>query len=96
MRLFHVSEESDIKVFTPRIPLRQDVNQNIGLVWAIDDARLPNYLTPRNCPRVTYSVGPQTTDSDKKLFFSSSEISHAIVLESKWYYEMQNATQPSK
>ena len=46
MRLFHVSEEPDIKVFEPRLPTRKDLNQNIGLVWAIDEARLPNFLTP--------------------------------------------------
>ena len=90
MRLFHVSEELDIKVFEPRLPTRKDLNQNIGLVWAIDEARLPNFLTPRDCPRVAYHAGYQTTDSDKKRFFSSSGISHAIVIESKWYQTMKN------
>ena len=84
MRLFHVSEESDIKVFEPRLPTRKDLDQKVGLVWAIDEARLPNYLTPRDCPRVTYHAGRQTTDADRKRFFSSSGISHAVVLESKW------------
>ena len=37
MRLFHVSEESDIKVFEPRIPTREDLDQNKGLVWAINE-----------------------------------------------------------
>ena len=90
MRLFHVSEEPDIKVFEPRFPTRKDLNQNIGLVWAIDEARLPNFLTPRDCPRVAYHVGYQTTDSDKKRFLSSSGISHAIVVEGKWYHTMKN------
>ena len=36
MRLFHVSEESGIRVFEPRIPLRKDLDQTVGLVWAID------------------------------------------------------------
>ena len=91
MRLFHVSEEPDIKVFEPRLPTRKDLNPNIGLVWAIDEVRLPNFLTPRNCPRVTYHVGNQTSNSDKKRFFSSSGISHAIVIENKWYHMMKNA-----
>lgn len=47
-------------------------------------------LTPRDCPRVAYHAGYQTTDSDKKRFFSSSGISHAIVIESKWYQTMKN------
>lgn len=43
MRLFHVSEEPDIQVFYPRLPTRTDLNQNVGLVWAIDEGRLPNF-----------------------------------------------------
>ena len=35
-------------------------------------------------------MGYQTTDSDKKYFFSSSVITHAIVIESKWYHNMKN------
>lgn len=71
MRLFHVSEESGIRVFEPRIPLRKVLDQTVGLVWAIDEKRLPNLLTPRNCPRVTYHVGENTTEEDRKRFFSS-------------------------
>ncbi|MCI8332653.1 MAG: hypothetical protein HFE78_07495, partial [Clostridiales bacterium] len=92
MRLFHVSEEPDIKVFEPRLPTRKDLDQNVGLVWAIDELRLPNFLTPRDCPRVAYYVGCQTTAFDKKRFFSSSGVSHTIVVESKWYHVMKNTT----
>ena len=92
MRLFHISEEPDIKVFEPRLPTREDLDQNIGLVWAIDEARLPNYLTPRDFPRVTYHAGSQTTDHDKKRFFSSSDVSHAIAVESKWYQTIKSTT----
>jgi hypothetical protein len=38
MRLFHVSEESDIEKIIPRIPYRKDVDQSKGLVWALTDA----------------------------------------------------------
>lgn len=30
MRLFHVSEEPDIRVFEPRIPVRDDMDKSIG------------------------------------------------------------------
>lgn len=92
MRLFHVSEESDIQVFEPRLPTRRDLDQTVGLVWAIDEARLPNVLTPRDCPRVAYHEGNQTTDYDKKRFFSSSSVSHAIVLENQWFQTMKDTT----
>jgi len=92
MRLFHVSENPDIQVFHPRLPARRDLDPNTGLVWAVDEARLPNFLTPRDCPRVTYHAGPETTEADKRLFFSSSGITHAVVIEQKWYTAMQNTT----
>lgn len=63
MKLFHVSEESNIALFEPRIPDRDDLNKAIGLVWAIDEDRLPNFLTPRNCPRVTFHIGKNNTNA---------------------------------
>lgn len=92
MRLFHVSEEENIEIFEPRIPDRNDLNKSIGLVWAIDEARLPNFLTPRNCPRVTYHIGENSSSEDIKKFFSSSNQSHVVVIESKWYEAMKNTS----
>ncbi|MBQ4089098.1 MAG: hypothetical protein IJC56_04360 [Clostridia bacterium] len=92
MRLFHVSEEADIKVFEPRIPARKDLDQSIGLVWAIDEKRLPNFLTPRNCPRVAYHAGIMTIDNDKKRFFTSRDTEHVVVIERTWFDIMRNTT----
>ncbi|MDD4111694.1 MAG: hypothetical protein PHC56_01520 [Herbinix sp.] len=92
MRLFHVSEEKDIVKFEPRIPDRNDLDKSTGLVWAIDEAHLPNFLTPRNCPRVAYHIGEATTESDIKRFFSSPTISHVLVIESKWLEFMRTTT----
>ena len=71
MRLFHVSEENNIKVFEPRIPLRADIDNTKGLVWAINEECLPNFLTPRNCPRVTYYSTDKSSKEDKQRYFSS-------------------------
>lgn len=90
IRLFHISEESDIQEFVPRTPDRNDLDKNIKLVWAIDEQRLPNFLTPRNCPRVTYHIGERTNEIDKKKFFTSSTATHAIVIESKWFEIMKS------
>lgn len=92
MRLFHVSEEANITEFEPRIPERDDLDKNAGLVWAIDEARLPNFLTPRNCPRVTYHAGKNTSESDKNRFFSSPAMTHAVAIESKWVEIMKSTT----
>lgn len=90
MRLFHVSEEPDIEIFNPRIPERNDMDKSVALVWAVDEERLPNYLVPRNCPRVTYHIGAKTTEEDKMKYFSSQGISHVVIIEEKWLEIMKN------
>lgn len=92
MRLFHVSEESDILEFFPRIPDRNDLDKSTGLVWAVSEKCLPNFLTPRNCPRVTYHVGENTTQQDRIRFFSSPTQAHAVVIEAKWFEILRNTT----
>ncbi|MGM0877336.1 MAG: DUF6886 family protein [Bacillota bacterium] len=90
MRLFHVSEESDISLFMPRLPKRKDLDQRKGLVWAINEDCLPNFLTPRNCPRVTYHSNPKTTIQDKRMFLSSDTVSYVVAIEHKWFEIMRN------
>lgn len=92
MRLFHVSEEANIEIFEPRLPKREDLDPNVGLVWAIDEKRLPNFLTPRDCPRVTYHVGPGTNEFDRKKFFTSEMASHAVIIESGWLDRLRETT----
>src|SRR5262245_33710332 len=66
--LFHVSEGPGIERFEPRPSSYTDD----PVVWAIDAARLRNYLVPRECPRVTYYAGPETTADDVQRFLGSS------------------------
>ncbi|MFY0516765.1 DUF6886 family protein [Lysinibacillus sp. UGB7] len=90
MRIFHVSEESDIQVFQPRLPTRTDLDPTKGLVWAIDDKCLPNFLTPRNCPRICYHIGTNTAEIDKRTYLASTSCSHVVVIENKWFALMKN------
>jgi hypothetical protein len=92
MRLFHVSEESNIEIFYPRIPSRTDLDNSKGLVWAINEQCLPNFLTPRNCPRVTYHKTERSSEEDVKRYFSSNTCSHVIAIEHKWFEVMKNTT----
>jgi len=87
MRLYHVSEESNIAQFSPRIPTRDDMDKSKGLVWAITEKCLPNFLTPRDCPRVTYHVSKDTTQADITKFFSSNS-RHCVAIEHAWYERM--------
>ena len=77
--LFHISEESGITRFEPR--LSEAVSEPV--VWAIDAARLRNYLVPRECPRVTYYAGPETTRADVERFLGSSPA--VVAVEAGWF-----------
>ena len=76
--LFHMSEEPDIARFEPRAS-----EYATGLVvWAIDERRLCTYLVPRECPRVTYYAGADTTATDVDRFLGSSPA--VVAIESGW------------
>ncbi|MCA0174259.1 DUF6886 family protein [Bacillus sp. RAR_GA_16] len=83
MRIFHVSEEDDLQEFQPRVPTRKDLDQSKGLVWAVNETCLPNFLTPRNCPRVCFRVGPNTSNADKERYLSSS-YQYVVIIEKRW------------
>jgi hypothetical protein len=76
--LFHVSEEAGIEAFEPRAAKADDE----PVVWAIDAARLRNYLVPRDCPRVTFYAGRETTDEDVRRFLGSSTA--VVTIERDW------------
>ena len=96
--VFHVSEERDIERFEPRTgstfvrrgpsgrlildTARKSVADAISVVWAIDGERLRNYLLPRDCPRVTYYAGPNTTAADRDRFLGSSAA--VVAIERRW------------
>ncbi|AJK88782.1 hypothetical protein D0439_16375 [Lysinibacillus fusiformis] len=82
MRLFHVSEDPTITIFHPRIPERPDLDASKGLVWAINERCLPNYLTPRDCPRVCFHAGSQTTEQDRQQYLTTAP--HVVIIERKW------------
>ena len=83
--LFHVSEEPGIERFDPR-PSEYTVEP---VVWAIDADRLRNYLVPRECPRVTFYAGPQTTRADKERFLGSGVAVMAV--EEDWLTRVQKS-----
>jgi hypothetical protein len=92
MRLFHVSEEPEIQVFHPRIPSRIDLDSNQGLVWAINERQLVNFLTPRNCPRVTFYAADNSNKDDVEKYIGKSNVSSVIVIEQGWFHRMLNTT----
>ena len=82
--LFHVSEEPIIDVFEPR----PSIYVAEPVVWAISEARLHNYLLPRDCPRVTYYAGRETSAADVERFLGSSRA--VVAVESGWFERVRS------
>ena len=82
--LFHISEDAAIKVFEPR-PSKYVKHP---VVWAIDSARLRNYLMPRDCPRVTYYAGGKTSAADVRKFLGLS--SAVVAIERGWLERLRS------
>ncbi len=92
LRLFHVSEEPGIAIFNPRTVPSPDTGVAGDAVWAIDEDHLPNYLVPRDCPRVTFRAGPQTSARDIAGFFDNTDARRMIVMEQAWLSRFNNTT----
>jgi hypothetical protein len=88
LRLFHVSEEPGITLFEPRPVPSPDAGITGDAVWAIDEEHLPNYLLPRDCPRVTYTLRAATSAEDRRRFFDPSRARRIIVLEEAWRHRL--------
>ncbi|MGC4037631.1 MAG: hypothetical protein QM764_16845 [Chitinophagaceae bacterium] len=87
--LYHISDNPKIKVFEPLPATFYNGLLGQDVVWAISEKMLHNYLLPRNCPRVTFYAGPDTTEADKQKFFGSSTAHYVVVVESKWLVPIQ-------
>ena len=85
MHLFHVSEDPTISRFEPREPTNSDAGVRGPAVWAVDEARLRNYLLPRDCPRVTFYARPsRLAAAHDEPLLSGTTASRVIAVESAW------------
>ncbi len=83
--LFHVSETRGIEQFEPR----PSEGSTAPVVWAIDADHLRNYLVPRECPRVTFYAGRETTNADVQRFLGSSTA--VVAIERAWLERLRSA-----
>jgi hypothetical protein len=91
MRLFHFSDDGDIARFVPR-PVRVPAVRPPGsdwlngpLVWAIDEARQPLYLFPRECPRILVYPAPATTPEDLARWWGGRTCRMIAHIEWAWF-----------
>ena len=80
LTLWHASDDPNIEIFRPhRAPTAQIDDE---LVWAVDDAHVPAYWFPRDCPRATFWIGPKTSSADVEWMRERTRV-HAI--ERRWW-----------
>ncbi len=84
MNLYHLSEESGIKIFEPRPSPQHYENINGNAVFAVNDIMLHNYLLPRDCPRVTYYAKADSFQSDIDKFIGNTDKKYIINIEEAW------------
>lgn len=81
-RLFHVSVEPAIARFEPRPPPSPDAGVTGLAVWAVAESHLPNYLLPRDCPRICFRRGAATSAEDAARFLLGAE--RVVAFEAAW------------
>ncbi|MGO4294015.1 DUF6886 family protein [Chitinophaga sp. RAB17] len=90
-KLYHISEDPRIKIFEPRPASFYPKHVLRHAVFAISGQLLHNYLLPRNCPRVTFYAGPDTTEKDRIRFMGNSTATYVVAVESAWLRHIQQA-----
>lgn len=84
--LWHASDDPHITTFTPRRAPTSSLEEH--LVWAVDDAHVPAYWFPRECPRATWWIGERTSAEDRATMNGATRI-HAI--EWEWWARLRDA-----
>jgi hypothetical protein len=84
-QLFHVSDEGPFAVMDPRPSPAGSPHEGREWVWAVDEERLPNYLLPRQCPRVCWSTARVKHD------LLRSPAARVIAVEHRWAPDLLRA-----
>jgi len=76
--VLHFSEDPSITLFSPRVCAT--AQQPEAYVWAVDDARSPDYWFPRDCPRAMAWALPDSSAADRESLLGpgGGERVHAI------------------
>jgi hypothetical protein len=82
--VYHISEDPNIQRFDPRPPPTILSGNERPCVWAIDAQHLPNYLLPRDCPRVTFHAKADTNDWDIQKHLGGDSTRNVVAIESAW------------
>lgn len=83
--MFHVTDAGPLSSMSPRPSPPGTAYEGRPWVWALDEAHLPNYLLPRQCPRVCWRASHLT----HRLLGSAS--SRVIAIEHHWARQLLHA-----
>lgn len=76
-QVLHFSQDPTITRFEPRIHAGRQLAA--PYVWAVTEARCPDYWFPRDCPRAMFWAEPTTTATDRDRFLHpSGDRVHAV------------------
>lgn len=85
--VYHFSEDGTIQQFVPRA-----VRDHPPQVWTINAEHAPNYLLPRDCPRICIACDETTTHADRERFFGLTTAQRIIIAESGWLERIRHTT----
>jgi hypothetical protein len=87
--LWHISEDDSIQRFEPRSRAAHDSIE--PFVWAIDEAHVPAYWFPRECPRGTYWAVADTSDEDVGRLLLGDRTLRVHLLQADWLGAVRSA-----
>lgn len=91
-RIYHISEDGRITTFKPRPSPSQFEGLKDDVVFGIEERLLHNYLLPRDCPRVTFYAGANTSAEDRQLFMHTATAGYVVVIEAAWLPVVKQTT----
>jgi hypothetical protein len=86
-QVLHFSEDPTIERFVPHVAAT--AQQPEAYVWAVDDARAPDYWFPRQCPRAMAWVGEATSDADRDRIIGAGCGDRVHAIEYGWLEAMR-------
>lgn len=86
--LLHFSEDPNIAVFRPHHAKGRE--HEPPCVWAVDPEHAPLYWFPRDCPRITFWAGTDTTLEDRDRFLGFGSAARVHVTENAWLARMRS------
>ncbi len=92
MRLYHISEDPDIRLFQPRPSPSYYSGLIEKVVFAVSDDFLYNYLLPRDCPRVSFYINKESSQYDINKFIGNCKAIAILYVPSEWKESIERVT----